>query len=121
MDEVAYGEKITLDDIKLRETITLDKMLDLSLDTKFGLTISGSAIIAMLAENTQREKLITVFQRAVSVVIYRCSPGQKADIVSLVRNHVTKGITLAIGDGANDVNMIQRAHIGIGVFGKEGN
>ena len=30
-------------------------------------------------------------------------------------------ITLAIGDGANDVNMIQQAHIGVGVFGKEGN
>lgn len=29
-------------------------------------------------------------------------------------------ITLAIGDGANDVNMIQEAHIGIGIFGKEG-
>jgi P-type E1-E2 ATPase len=30
-------------------------------------------------------------------------------------------ITLAIGDGANDVNMIKSAHIGVGVFGKEGN
>jgi P-type E1-E2 ATPase len=29
-------------------------------------------------------------------------------------------VTLAIGDGANDVNMIQKAHIGIGIFGKEG-
>jgi len=29
-------------------------------------------------------------------------------------------ITLAIGDGANDVNMIQKAHIGVGIFGKEG-
>jgi P-type E1-E2 ATPase len=30
-------------------------------------------------------------------------------------------IVLAIGDGANDVNMIQTAHIGVGIFGKEGN
>jgi P-type E1-E2 ATPase len=30
-------------------------------------------------------------------------------------------ITLASGDGANDVNMIQQAHSGVGVFGKEGN
>lgn len=29
-------------------------------------------------------------------------------------------VTLAIGDGANDVNMIQKAHIGVGIFGKEG-
>jgi P-type E1-E2 ATPase len=31
-----------------------------------------------------------------------------------------KAITLAVGDGANDVNMIQSAHIGVGIFGKEG-
>jgi magnesium-transporting ATPase (P-type) len=38
-----------------------------------------------------------------------------------VRTHVKKSITLAIGDGANDVNMIQTAHIGVGLYGKEGN
>jgi P-type E1-E2 ATPase len=38
-----------------------------------------------------------------------------------VRKNVRSAITLAIGDGANDVNMIQSAHIGIGLFGKEGN
>lgn len=32
-----------------------------------------------------------------------------------------KTITLAIGDGGNDVNMIQEAHIGVGILGKEGN
>ncbi len=32
-----------------------------------------------------------------------------------------KRITLAIGDGANDVNMIQQAHVGVGIMGKEGN
>lgn len=31
-----------------------------------------------------------------------------------------KKVTLAIGDGANDVNMIQEAHIGIGIYGNEG-
>ena len=35
--------------------------------------------------------------------------------------HMKNKITLAIGDGANDVNMIQTAHIGVGIFGKEGN
>jgi P-type E1-E2 ATPase len=38
-----------------------------------------------------------------------------------VKDNTDGKITLAIGDGANDVNMIQQAHIGIGVFGKEGN
>lgn len=38
----------------------------------------------------------------------------------MVKNNEPDIVTLAIGDGANDVNMIQRAHIGIGIFGKEG-
>lgn len=49
----------------------------------------------------------------------RCSPKQKAQVVRLVRNGGQK-ITLAIGDGANDCNMIQEANIGVGVFGNEG-
>jgi P-type E1-E2 ATPase len=51
------------------------------------------------------------------MVLYRCSPGQKAQI----RDFDKKAITLSVGDGANDVNMIQKAHIGVGIFGKEGN
>jgi P-type E1-E2 ATPase len=44
------------------------------------------------------------------------TPKQKADMVRLVKSRLGK-ITLAIGDGANDVNMIQEAHIGIGIYG----
>jgi phospholipid-transporting ATPase len=52
----------------------------------------------------------------------RVSPKQKAEIVNLVREgKKSENITtLAIGDGANDVNMITAAHIGIGIRGKEG-
>lgn len=55
------------------------------------------------------------------LVVYRSSPSQKADIVRFVRNARKDQITLAIGDGANDVNMIESAHVGIGIMGKEGN
>ena len=48
------------------------------------------------------------------------SPKQKADIVRLVIEKNPKAITLAIGDGANDVNMINAAHIGVGISGVEG-
>ena len=47
------------------------------------------------------------------------SPLQKAELVELVR-HQVHAITLAIGDGANDVGMIQAAHVGIGISGVEG-
>lgn len=56
------------------------------------------------------------------VMACRVSPKQKAEIVTLVRvAKVKEGITtLAIGDGANDVNMITAAHVGIGIRGLEG-
>lgn len=41
-----------------------------------------------------------------SVVCCRVTPGQKADVVTMVRKH-TNSVTLSIGDGANDVNMIK--------------
>jgi P-type E1-E2 ATPase len=41
--------------------------------------------------------------------------------VNFVKKHDKKAITLTIGDGANDVNMIQTSNVGIGIFGKEGN
>lgn len=44
---------------------------------------------------------------------------QKAEVVDLVTTH-TKSVTLAIGDGANDVAMIQKAHVGVGISGIEG-
>lgn len=55
-----------------------------------------------------------------SVVCCRASPSQKAGLVNMVRKKVKKSITLAIGDGANDIAMIQEAHVGIGITGKEG-
>ena len=48
------------------------------------------------------------------------SPKQKADIVQVVRNKFPDKITLSIGDGANDVNMITTAHVGVGIAGLEG-
>ena len=55
-----------------------------------------------------------------SVICCRASPSQKASLVKQIRNKVKKSVTLAIGDGANDIAMIQEAHVGIGITGKEG-
>eukprot|EP01002_Notosolenus_urceolatus_P004438 NODE_216_length_2464_cov_10.887785_g167_i0.p1 GENE.NODE_216_length_2464_cov_10.887785_g167_i0~~NODE_216_length_2464_cov_10.887785_g167_i0.p1 ORF type:complete len:754 (-),score=198.23 NODE_216_length_2464_cov_10.887785_g167_i0:202-2244(-) len=54
-----------------------------------------------------------------SVVCCRVSPSQKAEVVALIKEK-KKVTTLAIGDGANDVPMIQAAHVGIGISGQEG-
>lgn len=53
-----------------------------------------------------------------AVICCRVSPLQKALVVKLVKKSTTSPL-LAIGDGANDVSMIQAAHIGIGISGVE--
>lgn len=67
------------------------------------------------------EEIFKLLVSARAVVVYRSSPGQKAEVVKFMKNRVGSKTILAIGDGANDVNMIQSAHIGFGLFGKEGN
>jgi phospholipid-transporting ATPase len=54
------------------------------------------------------------------LIACRVSPKQKAEIVNLIRKKHPQACTLAIGDGANDVNMITSAHIGVGISGLEG-
>lgn len=53
-----------------------------------------------------------------AVLVGRVSPLQKALVVKLVKKN-QKAILLAIGDGANDVSMIQAAHVGVGISGVE--
>merc|ERR1719285_1286265 len=70
-------------------------------------------------ENLQKQ-VYELCQMCNAVVCCRISPRQKAQIVQLVRRYKKKCITLAIGDGANDVPMIKAAHVGIGLNGLEG-
>lgn len=57
--------------------------------------------------------------RSLSVLYYRLTPSNKAEIVRVAKK-VLHGKVLAVGDGANDVPMIQRADVGIGISGHEG-
>merc|ERR1711871_1020693 len=69
----------------------------------------------------QRGRLLFLGQNCRSVVACRLTPVQKQQLVGLVKNDaVPKAVTLAIGDGANDVSMIREADVGIGIIGKEG-
>jgi magnesium-transporting ATPase (P-type) len=58
--------------------------------------------------------------RCKAVICCRVSPLQKADVVSLAKTKMPNSVTLAIGDGANDVSMIKSAHVGVGIQGLEG-
>ena len=88
---------------------------------KYQVVISGVVIAVALDNEHMHEKLGDLLIEAGSVIVYRSSPGQKAQVVTFMRKFTGGKVTLAIGDGANDVNMIQSAHLGVGLMGKEGN
>lgn len=81
------------------------------------LLIDGSSLSYFLTHH--QEDFISLAVRLPAVIACRCSPTQKADIATLIRNHTHKRVA-CIGDGGNDVSMIQAADIGIGIVGKEG-
>ncbi|CAI5718827.1 unnamed protein product [Peronospora destructor] len=82
------------------------------------LVIDGETLELALEECP--ELLLKVAEKCVAVIACRVSPAQKAQLVRLVRDNNPRIRTLAIGDGANDVSMIQAAHVGVGISGQEG-
>ncbi|KAI9927666.1 hypothetical protein ASPWEDRAFT_176148 [Aspergillus wentii DTO 134E9] len=82
------------------------------------LIIDGRSLTFALEKDMEKLFLdLAVMCKA--VVCCRVSPLQKALVVKLVKRHL-KSLLLAIGDGANDVSMIQAAHVGVGISGVEG-
>ncbi|XP_038631915.1 phospholipid-transporting ATPase IG isoform X1 [Scyliorhinus canicula] len=93
---------------------------------EYGLIIDGAAL-SLIMKPTQdgstsnyKNLLLQICHRCTAVLCCRMAPLQKAQIVKMVKNTKDHPITLAIGDGANDVSMVLEAHVGIGLKGKEG-
>lgn len=87
-------------------------------DEEFALVIDGGTLKYALTHDLQSD-FVELCMHCKVVICCRVSPLQKAEVVELVTKR-TKSITLAIGDGANDVAMIQKAHVGVGISGVEG-
>ncbi|CAH1163844.1 unnamed protein product [Phaedon cochleariae] len=81
------------------------------------LVISGESLEVCLSYYQQ--EFMELATAAPAVVCCRCSPTQKAQVVQLIQKHTGKR-TAAVGDGGNDVSMIQQADAGIGIEGREG-
>uniref|UniRef100_K3XBQ1 Phospholipid-transporting ATPase n=1 Tax=Globisporangium ultimum (strain ATCC 200006 / CBS 805.95 / DAOM BR144) TaxID=431595 RepID=K3XBQ1_GLOUD len=84
------------------------------------LVIDGGCLNLILEDPLYNLHLLRVSLLCKVVVACRVSPQQKAQLVELVKLNVHDSHTLSIGDGANDVPMIQSAHIGVGISGQEG-
>eukprot|EP01122_Echinamoeba_exundans_P017726 TRINITY_DN965_c0_g1_i1.p1 TRINITY_DN965_c0_g1~~TRINITY_DN965_c0_g1_i1.p1 ORF type:complete len:918 (-),score=99.81 TRINITY_DN965_c0_g1_i1:823-3576(-) len=80
--------------------------------------VDGKTLSFILADH--KECFLSLVRNCVSVICNRVTPLQKAEVVKLVAEG-EDAVTLSIGDGGNDVPMIQQAHIGVGIQGREGN
>ncbi|KAH3663785.1 hypothetical protein OGAPHI_005188 [Ogataea philodendri] len=81
------------------------------------LLIDGESLGMYL--NYFKQEFFDVAIHLPAVVACRCSPQQKADVAWFIRKSTNKRVC-CIGDGGNDVNMIQSANVGVGIVGKEG-
>ncbi|KAL8028736.1 hypothetical protein ABFX02_14G180000 [Erythranthe guttata] len=89
-----------------------------TINSQLALIIDGSSLVYVL-DTELEEQLFELASKCDVVLCCRVAPLQKAGIVALIKKR-TDDMTLAIGDGANDVSMIQRADVGIGISGQEG-
>lgn len=82
--------------------------------------IDGGTLSELECDPTMFSIFIELCIEVDSAICCRASPSQKANMINAVRKIKKKDVTLAIGDGANDIAMIQSADIGVGITGKEG-
>ncbi|CDW74651.1 p-type atpase [Stylonychia lemnae] len=97
-----------------------EEYLQIGFKKDYSLIVTGSALILIMEDDSLKMEFLDIAKCSKVVLACRVSPKLKADIVRLVKQNIPNEITLAIGDGANDVSMITEAHIGIGISGKEG-
>jgi phospholipid-translocating ATPase len=82
--------------------------------------VDGQTLSHIEGDETVKSLFFDLVILVDSVICCRASPSQKASLVKAIRKKIKRSVTLAIGDGANDIAMIQEAHVGIGITGKEG-
>ena len=82
------------------------------------IVIDGDSLKLVLQPEL-RQRFLLLCKQCKSVLCCRVSPAQKAAVVALVKSGLDV-MTLSVGDGANDVAMIQEADVGVGIAGEEG-
>ena len=92
---------------------------DNEIKSKYTIIIEGSAIDKCIDSEEANKLFFELIKGSRSLICCRSSPSQKSKVVEFIKKNSDE-LTLAIGDGGNDVNMIKSAHVGIGIFGKEG-
>ncbi|TMW56547.1 hypothetical protein Poli38472_006557 [Pythium oligandrum] len=119
-DSDSFGEDIVDDETGSLLAASMDELrTPKNRSSPVALVIDGATLEHALRPRV-RPLFYDVTKKCRSVICCRVSPKQKSDVVEFIRQLEPESITLSIGDGANDVGMIQAAHIGVGISGLEG-
>uniref|UniRef100_A0A3B1JRK7 Phospholipid-transporting ATPase n=1 Tax=Astyanax mexicanus TaxID=7994 RepID=A0A3B1JRK7_ASTMX len=105
-------------DVGKTDMYASDSVFEETIIAEYALIINGHSLAHALEADLE-QILLDVACLCKTVICCRVTPLQKAQVVELVKRH-KRAVTLAIGDGANDVSMIKTAHIGVGISGQEG-
>ena len=87
---------------------------------QFGILVDEKALLTINESEEMQSIFLNIAKDAEAVICCRVSPLQKSQVVKMMKSYKPKAVTLAIGDGGNDVSMIMEAHIGVGIYGEEG-
>ncbi len=88
--------------------------------SSFCVVIDGDAMKCVFASPRLEGMFARALRGASALVAVRCSPKQKALLVDALRRSDARAVVAAVGDGGNDVSMLQRAHMGVGIEAREG-
>jgi len=86
----------------------------------YSIIIEAPILSGLFKDEEWTRNFMNIAYYSRSVICCRVSPSQKSQVIQKMKNFDKNAVTLAIGDGGNDVSMIMEANIGIGIYGEEG-
>ncbi|KAK9764787.1 hypothetical protein K7432_007425 [Basidiobolus ranarum] len=114
IERAMHQHRANIDSERALDSPNIDSVYDLSLSV----VIDGNALTTIVEDQNCNEQFMKLCMLAHTVVCCRVTPSQKCQVVTTIKE---KGfVTLSIGDGGNDVLMIQQANVGVGIRGREG-
>ena len=112
-------DKISFNHSDLKSEYLFD-LKQKNLMKNFSIIIESPLLNNIFKNDELTQKFLTIAQYATTVMCCRASPYQKSQVVQEIKKFNSSAVTLAIGDGRNDISMLMEANIGVGVFGEEG-
>ena len=86
----------------------------------FSIIIEAPILCGLFKDDEWTKNFLHIAYHSNTVICCRVSPSQKSQVIKKMKEFDKDAVTLAIGDGGNDVSMIMEANIGIGIYGEEG-